>query len=156
MSKGLVSRWGAATYAEALQRQKGLLGVGRKKRVITRGWEMHPSRAPHMHCLWSHGQVPVVKQAQISQDRSPLLWQLVCTWVLAFYFIFDGDIEVHQQLSIAQSTASEKEWSEQGKGSQEAGKGKKRKVLLMEMLNSTVWKSPEVLQLRNDICLANA
>jgi len=62
----------------------------------------------------------------------------VCTWVLAFYFIFDGDIEVHQQLSIAQSTASEKEWSEQGKGSQEAGKGKKRKVLLMEMLNSTV------------------
>lgn len=78
------------------------------------------------------------KQTQIPQNRSPLLWQLVCTWGLTFSCIFNGDVEVHQQRSVAQSPALEEEWSEGGKGSHEAGKRKKKKFFLVEMLNSTV------------------
>lgn len=76
--------------------------------------------------------VPALKQTQIPQDRSPLLWRLVCTWGLAFSCIFDGDVKVHQQPSIGGGMVRG------GEGSHKAGKRKKKNVLLMEMLNSTV------------------
>lgn len=102
---------------------------------ITWWCEVYPDRAPHLDCLWSHGQVSAVEQPQIPQHRSSLLWQLICTWALAFSRISDGDVKDHQQLSTAQKPASEGEWSEAGKGQHEAENRNKEKVLLTGMLN---------------------
>lgn len=65
-------------------------------------------------------------------------------------------MEMSRTISTAQKPASEREWSETGKGSHEAGNRNKEKVSLMGMLKSTVSKSPGLLQLRNNICLMNA
>lgn len=66
------------------------------------------------------------KTQQIPQDRSPLHWQLVRTWGLTFC-IFDGDVEVHQQLSVVQSTASEEERLEEGKAHMKLGREKRKR-----------------------------
>lgn len=106
---------------------EGVAGGRGKQGVITWDCKAYLSRPPHLQCLWSRGQVPALKQTQIPQDRSPLLRRLVCTWGLAFSCIFDGDVEVHQQPSIAQSPASEEEWSEEGKAHTRLGKEKRKR-----------------------------